>query len=79
MKVLLTIVLILLIYQGFVQGAGLYPVTPVEPHLINPLLQNGSAPYLQKFILEDGRVPKINLMEELEQKLIEVRLIQQSA
>lgn len=80
MKAILLILLILLICQGFVQGTDLYPIMPIEPYLINTLLQNGSTPYLQKGIPEEEwKVHKINLMEELEQKLIEVRLIQQSA
>lgn len=82
MKTILWVIIILSVlnFQGFIQGQGMVPVMPVEPYLVNKILQIGPA-HLPEMEYQDGWkgwIRKINLNEELEQKLIEIRLIQQA-
>lgn len=77
MKTILSVTLLLLMFQVAVQGIELLPTAPVEPYHINKFLQNGPT-HLPEWTIEERRVPEINLEEELEQGLIERRLLQQS-
>ena len=79
MKTILWAIVILSIlnFQGFIQGQSLLPVMPVEPYLVNKILQIGPA-HLPGIGFQERKIQGINLNEELEQKLIEIRLIQQA-
>lgn len=81
MKNILSILLLAILFQGLALAVDLLPVmspvTPIEPYLTNIILQNGPA-HLQDVIIEEKNSYRSNLLEELEQKLIEVRLLQQS-
>lgn len=81
MKTILSILLLVILFQGLALALDLLPVmspvTPSETYLINTILENGPA-HLQNVIIEEKSLNRSNLLEELEQKLIEVRLLQQS-
>ena len=79
MRAMIFLIMLFVLYCSFVLASGNMPVMiPANLNSFNPLIQNGPTPEIQSFVVREGHIAKINIIEEVEIEVRSRKIIEKS-